>query len=97
MRHKNQRGYLISKSSFFRRIRVVEVRKVILIEAWKCFGEVEEIWLTRLFNKILMTKKMPDEWSRSVVVPIYKNEGDIQNCTNYRGIKLMSHTMKLWE
>jgi hypothetical protein len=39
---------------------------------------------------------MPDEW-RSILVPIYKNKGDIQSCTNYRGIKLMSHTMKLWE
>ena len=40
---------------------------------------------------------MPDEWRRSILVPIYKNKGDIQSCTNYRGIKLMSHTMKLWE
>jgi hypothetical protein len=39
---------------------------------------------------------MPDEW-RSTLVPIFKNKGDIQSCTNYRGIKLMSHTMKLWE
>ena len=31
------------------------------------------------------------------MVPIDKNKGDIQNCTNYRGIKLMSHTIKLWE
>lgn len=31
------------------------------------------------------------------MVPIYNNKGDIQNYTNYRGIKLMSHTMKLWE
>jgi hypothetical protein len=30
-------------------------------------------------------------------VPIYTNKGDIQSCTNYRGIKLMSYTMKLWE
>ena len=29
------------------------------------------------------------------MVPIYKNKGDIQSCTNYRRIKLMSHTMKL--
>ncbi|KAL5195329.1 putative serine/threonine-protein kinase [Glycine soja] len=40
---------------------------------------------------------MPEEWRRSTLVPIYKNKGDIQNCANYRGIKLMSHTMKLWE
>ena len=28
---------------------------------------------------------------------IFKNKGDVQSCGNYRGIKLMSHTMKLWE
>jgi succinate dehydrogenase/fumarate reductase flavoprotein subunit len=39
---------------------------------------------------------MPDEW-RSISVPIFKNKGDIRGCTNYQGIKLMSHTMKLWD
>ena len=68
------------------------------IEAWKCLGEVGEIWLAILFfNNILMTKKMPDEWRRSVVLPIHKNKREIQKYTNYRGIKLMSHTMNLWE
>ena len=49
-----------------------------------------------LWRSIFRSNKMPDEW-RSILVPIYKNKGDIQSCTNYRGIKLMSHTMKLWE
>ena len=40
---------------------------------------------------------MPEEWRRSVLIPIYKNKGDTQCCGNYRGIKLMSHTMKIWE
>ena len=40
---------------------------------------------------------MPEEWRRSVLIPIYKNKGDAQGCGNYRGIKLMSHTIKLWE
>ncbi|KAK3560311.1 hypothetical protein QTP86_006300 [Hemibagrus guttatus] len=40
---------------------------------------------------------MPEEWRRSVLVPIFKNKGDVQSCSNYRGIKLMSHTMKVWE
>ncbi len=33
----------------------------------------------------------------SVIIPIYKEKGDIQDCGNYRGIKPMSHTMKIWE
>ncbi|KAK3574173.1 hypothetical protein QTP86_003831 [Hemibagrus guttatus] len=40
---------------------------------------------------------MPEEWRRSVLVPISKNKGDVQSCSNYSGIKLMSHTIKLWE
>ena len=31
------------------------------------------------------------------MIPLYKNKSDIQNCNNYRGIKLLSHTMKVWE
>ena len=37
------------------------------------------------------------EWRDSVIIPIYKEKGDIQDCGNYLGIKLMSHTMKIWE
>jgi hypothetical protein len=43
------------------------------------------------------SNKMPDEWRQSILVPILKNKGGVQSCTNYRGVKLMSHTMKLWE
>ena len=32
-----------------------------------------------------------------LLIPIYKNKGDAQCCGNYKGIKLMSHTMKVWE
>ena len=28
---------------------------------------------------------MPDEWRRSVLVPLYKSKGDIKECGNYRG------------
>ncbi|GKC96942.1 retrovirus-related pol polyprotein LINE-1 [Tanacetum coccineum] len=40
---------------------------------------------------------MPEEWRLSNVIPIFKNKGDAQVCNNYRGIKLLSHTMNLWE
>ena len=67
------------------------------VEVWKCMGEMEIKFLTRLFNRLLMGERMPEEWRRSVLIPIYKNKGDAQCCGNYRGIKLMSHTMKVWE
>ena len=51
----------------------------------------------RLLNRLLMGERMPEEWKRSVLIPIYKNKADVQCCGNYRGIKLMSHTMKIWE
>ncbi|CAL5400242.1 unnamed protein product [Camellia sinensis] len=96
---------------FYRRIRNFEVeialKKMksnkalgpddIPIEAWKCLGKKGVAWLTRLFSKILLTRNMPDEWRKSILVPIYKNKGDVQNCNNYRGIKLMCHIMKVWE
>jgi hypothetical protein len=59
--------------------------------------DVAIVWLTKLFNFIFRSNKMPDEWRRSILVPIFKNKGDVQSCNNYRGIKLMSHTMKLWK
>ena len=95
---------------FFRRIRASEVifalKKMksgralgpdgIPIEACKCLGDVGVSWLTKFFNKIILTKKMSNEWRKSILIPIYKNKGDIKNCTNYKGIKLICHTMKLW-
>ena len=66
------------------------------IEVWRCLGDGAIGWLTKLFNLIFRSNRMPEEW-RSILVPIFKNKGDVQSCTNYHGIKLMSHTMKLWE
>uniref|UniRef100_A0A3Q2ZG34 Membrane protein, palmitoylated 7b (MAGUK p55 subfamily member 7) n=1 Tax=Kryptolebias marmoratus TaxID=37003 RepID=A0A3Q2ZG34_KRYMA len=54
-------------------------------------------FLTRLFIGIFESEKIPEEWRRSVLVSIFKNKGDVKSCSNYRGIKLMSHTMKIWE
>ncbi|KAK3513646.1 hypothetical protein QTP70_028816, partial [Hemibagrus guttatus] len=67
------------------------------VEVWKCLGEAAVEFLTSLFNRVLEREKMLEEWRRSVLVPIFKNNGDVQSCSNYRGIQLMSHTMKLWE
>ncbi|KAK3566679.1 hypothetical protein QTP86_003189, partial [Hemibagrus guttatus] len=67
------------------------------VEVWKCLGEALVKFLTSLFNRVLESERVLEEWRRSVLVPIFKNKGDVPSCSNYRGIKLMSHTMKLWE
>lgn len=67
------------------------------VEVWKSLEEEGIGWLCWLLNKIYEKEKIPDAWRCSDVVQIYKEKGDIQDCKNYRGIKLMSHTMKLYE
>ncbi|KAK3506481.1 hypothetical protein QTP70_001796, partial [Hemibagrus guttatus] len=67
------------------------------VEVWKCLGEAAVEFLTSLFNRVLESERRPEEWRRSVSVPIFKNKGDVQSCSNYKGIKLMSRTMKLCE
>lgn len=67
------------------------------VEIWQVTGGKASQWLQRLFNKMLAGDRMPEEWRASWVVPLYKGKGDVQECKNHRGIKLLSHTMKLWE
>ena len=54
-------------------------------------------WLLKLFNVIFRIVKMPREWRTGTLISLYKDKGDVQDCNNYQGIKLLSHTMKLWE
>ena len=61
----------------------------------KCLGEIALEFLTKLYNRMMERERMPEEWRDSVLIPIFKNKGDVQSCSNYRGIKLINHTMKL--
>ncbi|KAK3528597.1 hypothetical protein QTP70_005008 [Hemibagrus guttatus] len=44
------------------------------VEVWKCLGEAAVEFLTRLFNRVLESERIPEEWRRSVLVPIFKNK-----------------------
>jgi hypothetical protein len=43
------------------------------IKVWRSLRDVAIVWLTKLFNFIFRSNKMPDEWRRSILVPIFKN------------------------
>ncbi|GKA51141.1 retrovirus-related pol polyprotein LINE-1 [Tanacetum coccineum] len=67
------------------------------IEACRSLEDEGTFWLTSLFNKIFISAKMPEEWRLSEVILIFNNKGDAQVFSNYKGIKLLGHTMKLLE
>ena len=46
-------------------------------------------WLTKLFNMVWRVVKAPCDWRNAVIVSIHK-KGSKMDCTNYRGISLMS-------
>lgn len=61
------------------------------IEVWKNLGDKKIERLAKLFNKITKSEQMP--CTRSTLIVIYKNKRDIQNCVNYKEVKLMSHNI----
>ena len=67
------------------------------LEVWKCLGWFGVVTICKLFNSIMITETIPSAWRDSLLVPIFKEKGDIQEYKNYRGIKLLTHTFKIWE
>ncbi|XP_019239031.1 PREDICTED: uncharacterized protein LOC109219069 [Nicotiana attenuata] len=45
------------------------------VEFWKCIGRPGVEWLSRLFNVIFRTKRMPEEWRWSTVVTCIRTKG----------------------
>ncbi|KAG5612196.1 hypothetical protein H5410_023477 [Solanum commersonii] len=60
------------------------------VKFWKNAGRTGMDWLTRLFNVAYKMMKMPEEWNTRTRVTI-------QNCNNYRDIKLLSNYESLEE
>ena len=58
-------------------------------------GEVGVSVMVELCQGVLDRKEMPDEWQTSVLVPIFKENGDVKNCYFFRGVKLLERTMKI--
>ena len=39
---------------------------------------------------------MPEDWRSDVIVPLYKGKGERIECSNYRGISLLSGDGKIY-
>ena len=67
------------------------------IDLLEALGETGQKMVTELMELIWREERMPEEWERSEIVPIYKQKGDPLECGNYRGIKLLEHLLKILE
>ena len=63
----------------------------------KAAGEFGLVWLQEVFNMVLKEGRIPNDWSKSWMVSVYKGKGDAFDCGSFRGIKLLKHVMKLFE
>ena len=52
--------------------------------------------LYRLFNLCWACGRVPEDWCKAVIVPLYKGKGSQLDCKNYRGISLLSVAGKLY-
>jgi exonuclease III len=66
------------------------------IELVKEAGVVGVQWLYRVMKVVWRERRVPKEWTKGVIIPIFK-KGDRKQCKNYRGITLMCHCAKVYE
>ena len=48
-----------------------------------------------LLDTCMRQGKVPEEWRTRLIISVWKRKGDVQDPGKYRGITLLSHTMKL--
>ena len=66
------------------------------IEVWKGLGDIAIVW-NQAFQPNFWGKQDARRMETEYISTNLQEKGDVQSCTKYHGIKLMSHTMKLWE
>ena len=65
-------------------------------EAIKACKGIGVKWLHRIFTIAWKEGEVPEDWQKSVIVPLWKNKGNKRECETYGGISLLSHTGKIY-
>ena len=63
----------------------------------KAAGGFGSRWMTDLIKNIVKEGCIPDDWRKSILVPVYKGKGDPLVCGSYRAIKLLEQPMNVFE
>ena len=78
---------MISKEEVRQAIQDLKVRKAagpsgVTAEMNKAAGEQAVDWLTSISNRIVKEEAIPVSWQMSEPVPIYKDKGDVLECSS---------------
>ena len=68
----------------------------ITAEMLKSGGDAVVDWMHVICNLAWKQGKVPNDWVRAIIVPIYKGKGSREMCGNYRGISLLSIPGKVY-
>ena len=60
-------------------------------------AQLKQFQHIKLINNIVKEGYIPDDWRKSILVPVYKGKGDPLVCGSYRAIKLLEQPMKVLE
>ena len=55
-----------------------------------------ETGITTIFQKAWEERRVPEDWQKAIVVPMWKKKGSKKDCSSYRGISLLSHVGKMY-
>ena len=53
-------------------------------------------WLVRVFGVCFVLSMVPVDWVLAIIVPLFKGKGDVYDCSNFRGISLLSVVGKVY-
>ena len=91
---------LIRRDEILKALRLMKKGKAagpteIVSEMFTAEQDCSVDWLTSLCNLIVAQGRIPDDWSSSILLPVFKGKGDSTECGSYRAIKLLEHAMKV--
>ncbi len=52
-------------------------------------GEIVVDWIVWMCNLVWEQSKVPKDWRKAIIIPVYKGKGKREECNNYRGISLL--------
>ena len=93
---------LISEEEVVAAIKGLKIGKAagptgVVSEMMKAAGGFGSRWMTDLINNIVKEGCIPDDWRKSILVPVYKGKCDPLVCGSHRAIKLLEQPMKVLE